>query len=615
MNHISKAFLTGVLAIISLTSEAKLQVKRIDPAFWFVGMNNPKLQLLINGTEFHSPEVTCNQSAIQIEQVTLMPNNQFLIVDVLLSSELKPGEAQFTINDKGGKTKFTYTFKEKKKHTPQRLTAADNMYLLMPDRFANGEPKNDVVKDMNQNTIDRSEVYERHGGDLQGVVAHLPYLKNLGVTALWLNPVYENNQHHESYHGYAITDHYQVDPRFGGNEWYAALADSLHDNNMKLVKDVVFNHFGDQHYLIKNLPSTDWINQWEVFTQSNFRAPTIFDPYAADTDRKKFQNGWFDHHMPDINQQNPYVANYLIQNSIWWIATYGIDAYRIDTYAYSDQQFMANWATAILKEFPHFFMFGETWVHGNTIQSYFVEQASTPRPFASNLESVTDFQLYYALTKMATEPFGWTNGVASVYYTLAQDIIYEHPENLVTFLDNHDLGRFYGVAGKDLQKFKAGYGMLFTLRGIPQILYGSEILMGETENHGKIREDFWGGWSADTVNKFDTSGRTLTENEAHDYLQRLMNWRKTAPAIVDGELVHYIPEDGMYVYFRTAKDGSQKVMVMVNANENSQTIHLNRFTEEVFAGQKAFDWAANELFIIPDSLDFAPFDIKILELE
>lgn len=610
-------FLTIIVGL-NAWAGSKVSIARIDPAFWFVGMNNPTLHLLVSGNDFQNVTVEINYDGVQIKSVRVAENPSYLFIDLDIDANTPHGEVPIIFTLHGKKTAVNYTLKERSvSHAHMGLSQKDLIYLVMPDRFANGNPKNDVVKGMNELTVNRIDDFARHGGDLAGITSHLDYLKGLGMTALWLNPADENNEPKESYHGYAITDHYKVDARLGTNHEYELLISSAHERDMKVIKDVVFNHFGDQHYLIKNLPEKSWINQWDTFTQSNFRAPTIFDPHAAEADKKKFQNGWFDHHMPDMNQDNEDVANYLIQNSIWWIEAYDIDAYRIDTYAYSSQKFMAQWADAIQSEFPNFFLFGETWVHGNVVQGYFVDESSVSgrdlfNPNAGKMNSVTDFQMYYALNKTVTEPFGWTQGVASVYYALAQDVIYPHPENLVTFLDNHDLARFYGVTGKNLQKFKLGYGMLLTIRGIPQILYGSEVLMAGTENHGKIREDFWGGWEADTVNKFTREGRTDQENDAFDYIKTLANWRKTSPAITSGELTQYVPDNGMYVYFR--HNHEQTVMVVVNASEKEQSIELNRFEQFLKKYSLGKDVVKSFDYPLYGEWQLDPYEIRILEL-
>ena len=608
-----KLFFICSLLLYSFYSIAGIKVHRVAPSNWFINMNNPHLQLLVKGEDWTNVNVSCNYPGVVIKQTKVQENPKYIVLDIELTDELKAGTAPFHFKKGNKKYILNYLFKAKEADfSHMGLSPKDNIYLITPDRFANGDESNDIIQTMKENTIDRKGEHKRHGGDLKGIIDHIDYLKDLGVTALWLNPVFENNQEYDSYHGYAITDHYAIDARLGDLSVYKDLVDKLHSKNMKIIKDVVFNHFGSNHYLVTDLPSSDWINKWDSHTSSNFRATTIFDPYAAQEDKVLFQNGWFDRHMPDMNQQNPVLANYLIQNSIWWIETFGIDAYRIDTYAYSDQKFMAKWAAAIMNEYPNFFLFGETWVHGPIIQSYFTDQSTTPRPFKSNLNSVTDFQLYYAINKSVTEPFDWAKGISNVYYTLVNDIIYRNPENLVTFLDNHDLARFYGAADKDLQKFKMGYGMLFTLRGIPQILYGSEVLMAETESHGKIREDFSGGWKSDPVNKFVAENRTSKENEAFDFIKKLMHWRSNSNAVTQGKLIQFVPEKGMYVYLRVHKNNN--VLVVVNANKEKQTIKLDRFKSYLPSGSsEVLNVIEDKKQILSDSLSLSPFDIHIFE--
>lgn len=589
-------------------------VDRIDPMHWWVGMNNPELHLILHGKNISNAEVSLKYKGVEIQNVRSTANPNYLFIDLLIEKDAAPGNLKFNLKW-SNKSKISLGYELKKRdssYAVQGVDASDLIYLIMPDRFANGDTTNDIVAGMQQTTVDRNDPYARHGGDLKGIYNHIDYLDNLGVTTLWLNPFEENNEDHESYHGYAITDHYAVDPRLGDLEDYRTLVNELHERDMKIIRDVVYNHFGDQHYLVTDLPDSSWIHVWDTLTKSNFRATVLMDPYASELDQKIFSDGWFDRHMPDMNQTNLDLANFLIQQSIWWIEEFRIDAYRVDTYAYPDQDFMGKLNKAILNEYPDFFIFAETWVHGPGVQNFFVSQGAA-QSTENYLPSVTDFQMSYALNNMASQGFGWTNGVASVYYCLVNDMLYPNPMDLVTFVDNHDVPRFYGVAGKDLRKYKVGYGMLFTLRGIPQVLYGSEVLMASTGGHGEIREDFWGGWPSDSINLFSADGRSGQVKEAYDFTAQLAQWRKNNEAITKGTTVQFVPENGVYVYFRVHL--KQKVMVVVNTNDSAYKLKMSRFEELYGKFNSKLNVITGETthYSAYESLD--PWSISIYEIQ
>ncbi len=423
-----------------------------------------------------------------------------------------------------------------------------------------------------KNPIIRNEIFQQ--------------FRDLGATALWINPLLTNDQPYESYHGYAATEHYQIDPRFGKLEEYKSLVNECHQSGIKVIIDIVFNHVGANHHLIRDLPAKDWIHIWPEFQKTSYRAPTLMDPYASEADRKIMTDGWFDHHMPDLNQQNELLANFLIYNSIWWIEMTGIDAYRVDTYAYSDADFMAKWAKTIKNFYPKFSFFGETWVHGSPIQAHFTQNNNMNGDFNTELPAVTDFQLYYAINDALSKPQDWTGGLAKIYYTLAKDFIYEDPSRNVLFLDNHDLGRFYSMVNEDFDKWKMGIGWLLTTRGIPMIYYGTEILMtGHTDPDAKVRADYPGGWSTDEVDKFIEEGRTDQENEAYNYIRKLAQFRKTSKAIRNGKLMQFVPIDGVYVYFRYTD--AETIMVLMNTSETESTLDMERFQERIRTGSSA----------------------------
>lgn len=606
-----------VLGSLSFGYGQSFKVNRVDPPFWWTGMVNHHLELLVYGENLASSTVQVQGEGVLLHGVTQVENPNYLFLNLEILPEARPGEISLLVS-KGGRTStIQYELKARKgfKNRIQGVDASDLIYLIMPDRFANGDLQNDEVAGMYQSKASRTGQYQRHGGDLQGIIDHLDYLKDLGITTLWLNPAEENNQQTESYHGYAVTDHYRIDPRLGSNDTYLQLVDQCHQRGMKMIRDVVYNHVGLEHWLMKDMPSKNWVHQFDTFTKTTYRAPTLLDPYASDYDRHLMSNGWFDHHMPDLNQNNVHVANYLIQNSIWWIEHAGLDGYRIDTYAYPDQAFMATWAERILAEYPLFTFFGETWVHGVPVQAWFTAGTKN-KEINSQMAGVTDFQLNYAIFDALNQDFGWTEGVARLYYTLAKDYVYQDPMQNVVFLDNHDIGRYFSGVGENMDKFKMGIGFLLTTRGIPQLYYGTEILMKnyfDPSDHDKVREEFPGGWEGDKVNKFLPAGRNAQEQEAFDFVRTLANFRKESVAIGSGKLMQFVPEDGVYVYFRYHPD--QTVMVIMNQNDEAKELDMKRYQERLVGFSSAKDVMADEKISDLSRMTSSGKSIRILELK
>jgi len=418
----------------------------------------------------------------------------------------------------------------------------------------------------------------RHGGDIQGIIDHLDYFNQLGVTALWLNPVIENDMPDRTEHGYAFTDHYKIDPRLGGNVMYKKLVSEAHRHHIKIIQDAVYNHVGTYHWIVQDPPAADWLHQWPSFTQTTYKDQVLMDPYASVTDKKLMTDGWFVRSMPDLNQHNSFVSNFLIQHAIWCVEEFAIDGWRIDTYAYNDLDFMNKCNKALMEEYPRLSLFGETWVHGVINQSYFTQNVYDI-PYKSNLPGVTDFQLLWAINDVMNEPFGWTDGVNKLYTTLAQDFVYTNPYNNVIFLDNHDLSRAYSVYNKDIRKYKMALTWLLTCRGIPQLYYGDEVLMeGVTSpSDGYVRKDFPGGWKEDKENKFVESGRSLQENEVWNLIRKLAHYRQQSSALTTGKMVQFVPVDGVYVYFRY--DGDEVILCVMNSMNEDKLIDLTRFKE------------------------------------
>lgn len=594
----------------------KVAEAKVVPPNWWVGMKTSSIEVMIYDTRISDHKVSVNHPGIVVSKVTRVANPNYLFIMMDITKSAQPGRVPIRLVSENDIRSYPFELKPRDK-SPNRIQGLDNtdfIYLIMPDRFANGNPGNDSHADLQEVGTNRNEMYDRHGGDLQGIIQNLDYLQQLGVTTLWLNPVLENDQPKYSYHGYAATDHYQIDKRFGTNAKYVDFVNRCHKKGMKVIKDIIHNHVGDQHWIIQDLPSQDWLNQHDEFTRTTYRATTLMDPYASEYDRNLMSNGWFDTHMPDLNQRNPQVARYLTQNNIWWIEYAGIDGFRIDTYAYPDQDFVAQWGKAILNEYPQFGLFAETWVHGPAVQAQFTQNNNLREGWNSNMPAVTDFQLYYAINDALNKPQSWEGGLMRIYYTLAQDFLYEDPYRNVVFLDNHDLSRFYSVIGEDFNKFKTGLTFLLTTRGIPCMYYGTEILMKNfSDPDGKVREDFPGGWKGDYKNKFRERDRSDQENEAFNFISRLANYRQTSEPLTTGKLMQFVPQDGVYVFFRYTDNES--VMVIMNTSDKSVTLEKDRFKERLDGYSGALNIINDHYLGSLDQIFISPFSSKVLELQ
>ncbi len=553
---------------------------RIEPSLWWIGMKNPIVEVVIYDQNVKGATVELDYPGVRILSQSSLENPNYLFLELEISPTAMPGEVNILVKSEAKYTKHKLVLKNRDVNRiyAQGLSPADFVYLIMPDRFSNGDVYNDTYEDMQQRGIDRKKMYFRHGGDIQGVINHMDYLKDMGVTTLWLNPVLENNQPYESYHGYAITDHYNVDKRFGTNALYAEMVTQSHKKGMKVMKDMIFNHVGSEHYLIKDLPSTDWIHNHTEFKRTNYRDQVHYDPYASEADKALMLDGWFDKHMPDLNQKNPKLARYLIQNSIWWIEYAGLDAYRVDTYPYNDQEFMRNWSKAILEEYPNFYICVESWVTGTANQAFFVNNPTMKTVFGERGIYPIDFQMQYAISEALTKPQGWLDGAMKMYHTLATDYQYNKPEKNLIFLDNHDMSRILSTFNNDDDKLKSSIAWLLTSRGIPQLYYGTEILMKGVNNpDGYVRFDFPGGWKEDKSNKFSSRGRSREENDMYNFVKKLGTYRKNNPVLQTGKLTQFIPIDGVYTYFRYTNDAC--VMVVMNTSDKVQKVDVKRFAE------------------------------------
>lgn len=589
---------------------------RVEPGNWWVGMKRNEVEILVHRNQVASFSVKLGPTrGIRLHKVEKVESPNYLFITLSIAPDARPQTVPIVFSK--GQESFTYPYPVLRRNSEvkaQGLTPRDVIYLIMPDRFSNGDTTNDKVSGMYEG-MQRDSLTGRHGGDLQGIINHLDYLKDLGISAIWLNPELENNQKRESYHGYAVTDHYRVDRRLGSNELLRELVRKCHERGIKVVRDVVLNHIGSEHWWMSDLPSHDWLNQWPVMTKTTYRAPTVVDPYASEYDKKHFSDGWFVPTMPDLNQRNPHVANYLIQQAIWWMEYAGLDDFRIDTYSYSDQAFCSRWCQELRTEYPHLNMFGEVWEHGVDIQGFFADnQPLKSAHFDSNLPGVVDFQVCFAIHEALTREQGWTEGISKLYYTLAEDRFYEDPYRNVIMLDNHDFTRFYSIVGENFNKYKSGMALLLTLRGIPQIYYMTEILGtgNEHPSHGNIRKDFPGGWPGDTINKFTEAGRTPQENEAFQYARTLIHYRNETPALQRGKLMQFVPEDNVYVYFRY--DDAKTVMVILNTANSDRSVDTARYAERMNGFSKAKDVLTGEILPL-NPVKVEKNGVRVLELQ
>ncbi len=583
--YFMKQIFLFVLAFACLQSFAQTKAY---PTHWWIGMKNPKLQVMLRNTEGLPSKASVNYPGVKLVKVFQPANKHYLFLDFEISKTAKPGKLAIKV----GSETFSYELKKREpgsgvnKHLG--VNTADLMYLIMPDRFSNGDPSNDKVAGYRDQSLNRDSIYLRHGGDLKGIENKLDYLQDLGVTALWLNPVIENDMPERTEHGYAFTDHYTIDKRIGGEAAYKSLINTMHKRGMKMVQDAVYNHVGIEHFLFRDVPDSTWFHFWPTYTQTNYREQPMFDPHGSKVDLVRVTDGWFVPSMPDINQRNPYFANFLIQHAIWSTEEFGLDGWRIDTYIYNDLEFMNQCNKALLDEYPKLYIFGETWVHGTINQAFFTRN-KLAFPFKSNLPGVTDFQTnMYGINLALTQNPGWTEGINRLHQTVAQDVIYEDPMNHVIFLDNHDMSRFYSTVGEDPKKLKMGYAWLLTFRGIPQMYYGSEVGMkGISNPDGWVRLDFMGGWKEDKQDKFTDAGRTDTEKDIFNHVKALANFRKNSSAIKTGKMMQFVPDGNTYVYFRY--DKKQTVMCIMNVGDQDVKIDMKKYREVAAAFNRGKD--------------------------
>lgn len=601
----------------------KPDIQRINPTNWWVGMKNQNLQILVYGKNISKAKVSLKPYAgVKLLKTQKVENPNYVFIDLDITKAAKAGNLQFIFENGTESSTVNYELRLRTAK-PQTVSQADVVYLLMPDRFANGDESNDKYDEMFDTQADRKSPFLRHGGDLQGIINHLDYFNELGVTALWLTPIIENNTHQtneggsmrSSYHGYHFTDHYQIDRRFGGNNGYQKLINEAHKKGIKIIQDAVYNHVGEDAWFVKDLPSKSWLHNWDKYTNTSYKDQPLIDVNGSKYDKKVTEEGWFTSFLPDLNQKDPLLANYLIQHALWTIEYFNIDAWRIDTYIYNDMEFMNRCNKAILDEHPNMLLFGESAVNTVVSQSYFTKN-NLNIPFKCNLPSSCDFQVQGAINTALKENFGWNEGVNRLYTTLSQDLVYQNPEKLVPFVENHDTDRYFSVIGEDFNKYKLGLTWLYTVRGVPQMYYGTEFLMKNFKNpsDAEVRKDFPGGFKGDTENKFTAAGRNAQENEAFDFNKKLLNYRKTSEALTKGKFMQFTPFDGgIYVYFRYTD--KQTVMVVSNTKNTDSSVPTANFAEVIKGAKSAKNIMTGEVLNDISNIKVPAMTALILELK
>lgn len=606
------------LVLLFCVSAAFAQIDRMEPPFWYSGMHNPELQVMFYGKNIaqYTPSVSNN---IVIKNVvrTENPNYIFVTID---TKNVAASDLVFSFKDGKNKIAFTknYSLKKRREGSAQRKSfdSSDMIYLIMPDRFANGNPNNDNDKSLAEKA-DRTKDGGRHGGDIQGIIKNLDYLQELGVTAVWNTPVCEDNHPRGSYHGYAQTDVYKIDPRYGTNEDYLRLSAELKKRGMKLILDYVTNHWGSEHWMYKDLPTYEWVHQFPGYSQSNYRMTTQFDTNASKIDAVQCEEGWFVESMPDLNQDNPLVLTYLTQNAIWWIEYADVDGYRVDTYSYNDKAGIAKWTKAITDEYPYFNIAGEVWMNDQAQMAYWQKDSKIAaiQSYNSYLPTVMDFTLQSAISSVFNEDKpGWDVGMQKVYDNFTNDFLYPNINSILVFAENHDTGRLNEIYKGDFNKYKMAMALIATVRGIPQLYYGSEIGMAgdKGKGDGDIRRDFPGGWAGDSNNAFTKSGRTTDQQKFFDYTSKLFTWRKNKEVIHTGKTTHYVPQDNVYVYFRY--NDKDIVMVVFNDSADERKFKTARFGESLKGRVSGTDIMTGKTVNVTEEMTVAPKSALILEL-
>lgn len=614
-----KKTVTLFVVLLLSTFVYSQKIDKIEPGNWWIGMKYNTITLLVYGKDISNLVPKISYPGVQLRESKKVENPNYLFLTLTISDHTKPGILNIDFLKENGKKitqKFPLLEREKESANRESFSHKDAIYLIVPDRFANGNPNNDVIPTMNEKTVNRSIEDKRHGGDIQGIINHLDYIQSLGFTQIWNTPLTENNQPKYSYHGYAATDFYKIDSRFGTNEDFKKLSQEAKMRNIGIIWDVILNHCGNEYYFVKDLPSKDWLNFSDTHTRTNHLKSTVNDLYATEIDKKEYTDGWFDDHMADLNQKNPLVAKYLIQNTIWWVEYAGISGLREDTFSYADKDFLAVWAKTIIDEYPNMNIAGEEMTRIPAQNAYWQKDKINSDGYQSYLPTVMDFSLTDNIVTSLNRTDAWYSPWRDVYQGVALDFFYPHPEDQLIFPDNHDIDRFYSRINKNFSHWKLGIAMYMTMRGIPQFFYGTEVLMTNEKagSDGQRRSDFYGGWKTDAKNTITENGLSADEKEAKAYFSKLLNWRKTNSAITNGKFLHYAPQkNNVYIYFRY--NDQQKFMVLLNKNQEEVTIDLKRYQEAIPPQFKAKDIITDQEFSFENTLKIPAATAMILEIE
>ncbi|MBV7537079.1 glycoside hydrolase family 13 protein [Duganella sp. sic0402] len=615
-----KASLTALLALLPTLACAAPQPYRIDhmePPLWWAGMHNTRLQLMVHGPQIADLEPALDYPGARIAKVSRVANRNYLFIDLEIAPDAKPGQLQLLFQRGATTLRYNYALLARAQGSAQRagFNSTDAIYQVMPDRYANGDPANDSVAGY-ADKLDRADGSGRHGGDIQGIINHLDYVAAMGFTQLWPTPLLESNMPHGSYHGYASTDHYRIDPRYGSNESFRQLATQARAKGIGVIQDVVLNHIGSKHWWMQDMPMQDWLTYQGKYVPTAHHRVAVQDPYASEQDKRNFTQGWFVQGMPDLNQANPYVANYLIQNSIWWIEYAGLSGLRVDTYGYSNTGFLSRWSGAVMAEYPELNLVGEEWSPLIPVVAHWQRGKQNFDGYVSHMPSMMDFPLNDALRRALVAPDGAEQSLTTLYETLSQDYLYPDAGKLVLFEGNHDLSRIYSALDADQDLFRMAMALVATLPRIPQFYAGTEIQMTSTtrgRDDASYRHDFPGGWSGDKVNAFTGAGLTQQQAAAQAYIRKLLNWRKTASVIHHGKLMHFGPEQNTYVYFRY--DGAKKVMVALNKNRSDTTLPTERFQEMLNGARAGVDVIGGQRVSLDGQVTLPARSALILEIE
>ena len=632
MHHPRKLSAAVLIAASSLASAAHAddapaslatpaQIERIEPAFWWVGMKSDKLQLLVHGPRIAdaAPQIgDASAGSVRIESVSRVANPNYLFIDLRIAPDAAPGRVDIVFSHGDERFHAPFELRARAPGSAQRrgFDSSDVILNLVPDRFANGNPANDNVPGYGDEARRSDDEAGRHGGDIQGIVDHLDYFRDLGVTMLWPTPLTENRQPKYSYHGYAATDTYRIDPRFGSNEDYRRMVDAARAKGIGVIMDVVLNHIGSEHWWMRDMPAPDWIGFDGKYVQTQHARTTASDPYASKADARIYTDGWFSPNMPDMNQRNPFLATYQIQNAIWWVEYAGLSGLRVDTWGYSDQDFLQEWTRRVMAEYPNLNIVGEEWTSQPTVLMHWVGgERGASRRLATPLPSAMDFPLNGTLRKaLASDTDDLHAGLMDLYEGLVNDVLYPNPSKMVLFEGNHDLPRLYSVLKEDVGLTKMALAYVMTMPRVPQLYYGTEVLMTSptVRDDGKARQDFPGGWAGDKVNAFTGKGLSAKQKDMQSFVRTLLNWRRTQTTVHHGKLMHFVPENGTYAWFRY--DADSTVMVVINKNQAETTLDLSRFAEVLKTPTVARDVLAGKEVKLGKTIKLPARSVKIFEV-